>query len=162
MSAPSSRSQPVAGFNPIRAAVVVAVLVALTSLTGSIARPGPWYHALNHPVGTPPDLLFPIAWTLLYIGMAIAAWRVWRVQGFGLGMTIFVLQLALNALWMPVAFGAQWLEGALAVVGTLWVAVAAMTLVFYRADRIAGLLAVPYLAWVSYASYLTAGLVWLN
>lgn len=149
-------------FHPRRAGAVVAVLVTLTSLTGSIVRPGAWYHALSHPAGTPPDLLFPIAWTLLYIAMAVAAWRVWRVQGFGRGMALFIVQLALNALWMPVAFGAQWLAGALVLVLALWVAVAALVIVFFRTDRIAGWLVAPYLAWVSYASYLTAGLVWLN
>jgi len=149
-------------FHPFRAGIIVAALVTAASLTGSIARPGAWYHALSQPAGTPPDLLFPIAWTALYIAMVVAAWRVWRVKGFGRGMALFIVQLALNALWMPVAFGAQWLAGALVVVLVLWVAVAALVPVFFRADRIAGWLVVPYLAWVSYASYLTAGLVWLN
>ncbi|WP_245963325.1 TspO/MBR family protein [Salinisphaera japonica] len=136
-------------FHPVRAAIIVAALVVLTSLTGSVARPGAWYHALSHPTGTPPDLLFPIAWTILYIVMAVAAWRVWRAEGFGRGMALFIVQLALNALWMPVAFGAQWLAGALVVVLALWAAVAALAVVFFRADRIAGWLVAPYLAWVS-------------
>lgn len=149
-------------FRPTLAAAVCGILVALVSLTGALAPPGAWYATLNQPGGTPPDAAFPIAWTLLYIAMAVAAWRVWRVRGIGHELGLFVLQLALNALWMPVAFGAQALGWALWVIIILWLAVAATLVAFWRADRLAGLLFVPYLAWVSYAVYLNAGLVWLN
>jgi len=150
------------GFNPIRAALVCGIAVALVSLTGAVFPPGSWYAELSQPPGTPPDIAFPIAWTLLYIGMAIAAWRVWRAVGVGRALALFALQLVLNALWMPVAFGAQALVWALLVIVALWLALAATIAAFWRADRLAGLLLVPYLAWVSYAAYLNAGLVWLN
>jgi len=149
-------------FNPIRAAVVCGVAVALASLTGALFPPGVWYAGLTQPPGTPPDIAFPIAWTLIYIGMAVAAWRVWRASGVGPALGLFVLQLVLNALWMPVAFGAQALGWALLVLVALWVTVAAALVLFWHRDRIAGLLLVPYLAWISYAAYLNAGLVWLN
>lgn len=149
-------------FSPIRAAVVCGVAVALASLTGAFFPPGLWYAELTQPAGTPPDIVFPIAWTLLYIGMAIAAWRVWRAAGVGPALGLFALQLVLNALWMPVAFGAQALGWALLVIVALWLVIAAAVVVFWSRDRIAGLLLVPYLAWVGYASYLNAGLVWLN
>ncbi|HET7315178.1 TspO/MBR family protein [Salinisphaera sp.] len=149
-------------FNPALAAAACGILVALTSLTGALAPPGDWYAALNRPPGTPPDVAFPIAWTLLYIAMAVAAWRVWRARGPGREVALFVLQLALNALWMPVAFGAHALGWALLVIVVLWLAVAATTAAFWRADRLAGLLFAIYLAWVSYAVYLNAGLFWLN
>ncbi|MES1924559.1 TspO/MBR family protein [Salinisphaera sp. T31B1] len=149
-------------FDPIRAALVCGIAVALVSLTGAIFPPGAWYAQLTQPPGTPPDIAFPIAWTLLYIGMAIAAWRVWRAVGVGPALGLFVVQLLLNALWMPVAFGAQALGWALLVIVTLWLVLAATVAMFWRADRLAGLLLVPYLAWVSYAVYLNVGLVWLN
>lgn len=149
-------------FNPTLAAAVCGVLVALTSLGGALAPPGAWYAALNQPPGTPPDAAFPVAWTLLYIAMAVAAWRVWRARGLGREMGLFIIQLALNALWMPVAFGAHALGWALAVIVVLWLAVAATTAAFWRADRLAAVLFALYLAWVSYAVYLNAGLVWLN
>lgn len=151
-----------ASFRPLFAAVVCGLLVALTSMSGAIARPDAWYAALDHPIGTPPDIAFPIAWTVLYIFMAIAAWRVWRAVGIGLAFGLFVLQLVLNALWMPVAFGAESLVGALIVVAALWLTVAATTGLFFRADRVAGGLFLVYLVWVSYALYLNIGLVWLN
>lgn len=149
-------------FHPTRAALVCGVAVALVSLTGAIFPPGLWYEQLNQPAGTPPDVAFPIVWTLLYIGMAIAAWRVWRAEGVGRSLGLFALQLALNALWMPIAFGAQALFAALIVIVALWFALVATLVAFWRADKIAGLLLVPYLAWTSYAVYLNAGLFWLN
>ena len=156
-SSPSIRN-----FNPTLAAAVCGILVALTSLSGALAPPGDWYIALDQPPGTPPNAAFPIVWTLLYIAMAVAAWRVWRARGPGRELGLFVVQLALNALWMPVAFGAHALGWALLVIALLWVAIAATTAAFWRADRPAGLLFAAYLAWVSYALYLNAGLAWLN
>lgn len=149
-------------FNPTRAAAVCGILVALTSLSGALAPPGPWYAALHQPPGTPPDAAFPIVWTLLYIAMAIAAWRVWRARGLGRELGLFVLQLALNALWMPAAFTAHALGWALLVIILLWLAIAATTAAFWRADGLAGLLFGLYLVWASYALYLNAGLAWLN
>lgn len=149
-------------FNGVRAALVCGVVVALASLTGALFPPGIWYENLVRPAGTPPDAAFPIAWTLLYIAMAIAAWRVWRARGLGAELGLFVLQLVLNALWMPAAFGAHALGWALLVIVALWVALAATLATFWRADRLAGLLLLPYLVWVSYAVYLNAGLLWLN
>jgi tryptophan-rich sensory protein len=149
-------------FNATRAALACGIAVALVSITGAVFPPGSWYEQLNQPAGTPPDIAFPIAWTLLYIGMAIAAWRVWRAVGIGRALALFVVQLLLNALWMPVAFGAHALFWALLVIIALWLVLTATLVVFWRADRIAGLLLMPYLAWVSYAVYLNAGLLFLN
>lgn len=155
-------SPPDRNFNPTLAAAVCGIVVALTSLGGALAPPGDWYSALNQPPGTPPDAAFPIVWTLLYIAIAVAAWRVWRARGLGRELGLFIVQLALNALWMPVAFGAHALGWALLVIALLWLAIAATTAAFWRADRLAGLLFAIYLAWVSYALYLNAGLFWLN
>ncbi|WP_348766190.1 TspO/MBR family protein [uncultured Salinisphaera sp.] len=149
-------------FNATRAALVCGIAVALVSLTGAVFPPGAWYEQLNQPAGTPPDIAFPIAWTLLYIGMAVAAWRVWRAAGIGRALALFAAQLLLNALWMPVAFGAHALGWALIVIVALWLVLAATLAAFWRIDRLAGALLVPYLAWVSYAVYLNAGLLVLN
>ena len=150
------------GFQATRAALVCGIAVALVSLAGAVFPPGAWYEQLNQPGGTPPDIAFPIAWTLLYIGMAVAAWRVWRAIGIGRALALFAAQLLCNALWMPVAFGAHALGWALLVIVALWLLLAATLSEFWRADRFAGLLLVPYLAWVSYAVYLNAGLLFLN
>lgn len=149
-------------FKPTWAAAVCGISVALVSLTGAVFPPGDWYAGLAQPPGTPPDAAFPIAWTLLYIAMAVAAWRVWRVRGVRSELGLFALQLIINAAWMPIAFGAHALGWALLVIAGLWLTLAATLTAFWRADRVAGVLLAPYIAWVSYALYLNAGLLWLN
>ena len=121
-----------------------------------------WYPTLDKPPFNPPNWVFGPVWTALYVLMGAAAWRVWRAAGVGTALGLFALQLVLNALWMPVAFGAQALGWALLIIVALWIALAATLAAFWRADRFAGLLLAPYLAWVSYAVYLNAGLLFLN
>ena len=127
--------------------------------------PGDWYRELQRPPGTPPNWVFGPVWTLLYTLMAVAAWRVWRTgdgsprwRAFGL----YGIQLGLNALWTPVFFGWQQPGWALVVILFLLAAILATNLVFLRVDRLAGMLFLPYLVWVGYASYLNAGFWILN
>jgi tryptophan-rich sensory protein len=115
---------------------------------------------------TPPNGVFGPVWTILYIGMAVAAWRVWRC-GDVLGdhrraLTLWGWQLAVNALWAPLFFGLHRPAIAIGVILVLDGLVAATILAFRRIDRIAGLLLMPYLAWSLFASYLTLGFWWLN
>lgn len=145
-----------------RAAAIVAVAVALTSFTGSLFPPGAWYTGLNQPIGTPPDIAFPIAWTLLYIAMAVAAWLVWRSVGLGRALGLFTLQLVLNAAWMPITFGAHLLVGSVIVIAAIWLVLTATVIEFWFANRAASLLLWPYLAWITYAGYLAIGLAILN
>lgn len=149
-------------FRPGPAAAVCGILVALVSLGGALFPAGDWYAALAKPPGTPPSYFFPLAWTLLYIGMAVAAWRVWRRRGIGRELGLFVLQLLLNAAWMPLAFGAHRLGLALLVAVALWVVVGATVRDFWRADSLAALLLLPYFAWMIYVIYLNIGLLGLN
>lgn len=124
--------------------------------TGALFKPGAWYRLLSKPVWTPPNWLFPVAWTLLYVAMAVAAWwitlspSIWAVPAIAL----WSWQIVLNALWSPVFFGLHRPGAALVVIAVLWVAVAATTLAFYLIDAFAGALMVPYLIWVSYAAAL--------
>jgi len=129
--------------------------------TGSLFPPGQWYREIVKPSWTPPDWLFPVAWTVLYIASAVAATRVSLLDGAALGMAFWALQIALNTLWSPVFFGLRRLRAALIVVAGLWVAVLGALLSFWMLDRIAGLLMVPYLAWVTVAGALNAW-IWLN
>lgn len=124
-----------------------------------------WYRNLTKPPGTPPDWLFGPVWTVLYILMGIAAWRVWLAAGFrcavaALGM--FFVQLALNAAWTPLFFGFQRPGSALGVIVALLMAIIATLVLFARHDRLAAGLLTPYLLWVAYATYLNAGFWLLN
>ena len=130
--------------------------------TGGLFMPGAWYERLNKPWWTPPDIVFPIAWTILYVCMAAAAARVAMLPGAGLALAFWSFQIALNGLWTPVFFGLKRMKLGLVVVGALWVAVACTMLALFAQDRIAGLLFVPYLVWVTIATALNAAVLRLN
>lgn len=122
--------------------------------TGAIFPPGEWYRQLSKPSWTPPDWMFPVAWTTLYICMAAAGARVAVADDNAIAMALWALQIALNALWTPVFFGLKRIRGGMAVLSALWVAVASCMVALWQVDWIAGLLFVPYLAWVSVAGAL--------
>ncbi|MCP1675821.1 tryptophan-rich sensory protein [Natronocella acetinitrilica] len=132
--------------------------------TGALFQPGEWYRRLDKPVWTPPDWLFPIAWTGLYIAMAVAAWRVAYAEAalVPLGLALWACQIALNTLWTPIFFGLRRLQAGLIVLSLLWIAVVATTIVFFAIDTLSGWLFLPYVVWVSYAGALNYSLLVRN
>lgn len=126
------------------------------------SMPGEWYAALIKPAWNPPAWVFGPAWTLLYILMAVAAWLVWKRAGFSRPLAFYFLQLALNAAWTPIFFGAHQLGWALAEIVVLWTLILLTLLSFRRVSPVAGWLFVPYLAWVSFATFLNFTLWRLN
>lgn len=129
---------------------------------GAFTPPGAWYQALVKPSWNPPPWIFGPVWTLLYFGMATAAWLVWKRGGQGHTLRLYIVQLALNAAWTPVFFGAHAMGAALIVIVCLWIAIFLTMRAFWAVSRPAGLLFVPYLAWVSFASVLNFTLWRLN
>ena len=122
------------------------------------ARAGDFYAQLVRPAWAPPSWLFAPVWTLLYLMMAVAAWLVWRTRGFAGArgaLTLFLVQLALNALWTWLFFAWRLGAAAFAEILLLWVLIAATAFLFWRVRPVAGLLLLPYLAWVTFASALT-------
>jgi tryptophan-rich sensory protein len=132
------------------------------ALSAFIGMPGPWYAALQKPDWTPPSWLFGPAWTLLYTLMSIAAWLVWKRVGFAKPLMLYFIQLALNAAWTPIFFGAHQLGWALVEIALLWVAILVTLLSFRRVNTTAGWLFVPYLAWVTFAMTLNFTIWKLN
>lgn len=130
--------------------------------TGAMFEPGPWYRSIAKPRWTPPDWLFPVAWFVLYICMSLAAMRVAMTPAAGLALALWGLQIALNTLWTPIFFGLHRMGAALVVIVALWLSVAATMVAFWQVDMIAGLLFVPYLAWVTVAGALNLAVWWLN
>ncbi|XDA98940.1 TspO/MBR family protein [Sulfitobacter sp. LCG007] len=130
--------------------------------TGAMFMPGAWYERLRKPSWTPPNWLFPVAWTTLYFCMAFAGARAAVLPDNGLAMALWSLQIALNALWTPVFFGLHRIRAGMAVLSVLWLAVAATMLALFRLDMIAGLLFVPYLTWVTVAGALNMAVWRLN
>jgi tryptophan-rich sensory protein len=130
--------------------------------TGGLFSPGEWYDRLRKPWWTPPNWLFPVAWTLLYVCMAAAGARVAVSPDNGIAMAFWALQIALNGLWTPVFFGLKKMRLGLIVLSGLWLSVAASVVALWQVDMIAGLLFLPYLAWVSVAGALNASVLRLN
>lgn len=142
----------------------VALCFSAASL-GAIFMPGDWYASLQKPTWNPPGWIFGPVWTALYVMMAMAAWLVWRQGGWQKQrkpLLIFLVQLALNALWTPLFFGLHWPGVAFAEIVLLWLAIAATITVFHPVNRTAMLLLAPYLAWVSFAAALNFSLWRLN
>ena len=115
-----------------------------------------FYAQLSTPSWAPPAWVFGPVWSTLYALMGVAAWLVWRSPGSKrLALGLFVAQLAANALWSWLFFA--WHLGAMATVEVLVLLalIAATIAAFYRMSRLAALLLLPYLLWVSFASVLT-------
>lgn len=136
--------------------------VAAAASFGAIYMPGAWYAALAKPSWTPPNSWFPVAWTILYVMIALAGWFAWRTEGWSALVGFWIAQLLVNASWSWVMFGQHWIFAALLVLSALWLLVVAFTLRAWRSARPAALLFMPYLAWVSFAWTLNAGVWWLN
>lgn len=134
-------------------------------LSGGLFVPGEWYAALNKPSWNPPNWVFAPAWTILYILMAVAAWRVWRTPASAArrgALQSHFAQLVLNAAWSAIFFGLQSPGLALVEIAFLYLAVTLTLWRFFRLDRLAGWMMVPYLAWLTFASALNAAVWWLN
>jgi tryptophan-rich sensory protein len=125
------------------------------------ASVGTWYQTLAKPAFNPPDSVFAPVWTTLYAMMAIAGWRVWRRVGFTdrPAFAAYAVQLGLNLLWSVLFFGLREVGAALVELVCLWTAIVVTLVLFWRRDKVAGALFVPYLAWVSFAGALN-GAIW--
>ena len=125
-----------------------------------------WYAALEKPAFTPPSWLFAPAWITLYLLMAIAAFLIWRKglveEGVKSALVIFLVQLVLNALWSVVFFGLHSPLYGMVVILVLWIAILLTIIRFFRLSTAAGVLLLPYILWVSFASILNISIWVLN
>jgi translocator protein len=122
-----------------------------------------WYPSINKPSWNPPDWVFGPVWTVLYVMMGVAAWLVWRTgDRIAPAMVLFFSQLALNVAWSFLFFGARspWLG--LVEIIMLWLSIVFTIGAFWARSRAAGLLLLPYLAWVSFAGFLNYTIWQLN
>ncbi len=130
--------------------------------TGATFPTGSWYQSLKKPNWVPPNWVFPVAWTSIYLLMSFAGARVAGLDGSGYAMAFWALQIALNTLWTPVFFGKRDLRGSLPIMAGLWVSVFAATVSHWQLDTLAGLAFVPYLIWVTIAAALNVAMWRLN
>ncbi len=127
---------------------------AAAAATGFLFKPGEWYLGLRKPAWTPPNWAFPVVWILLYLLSSYAATRVAVLPGNAQAMAFWAMQIAFNTLWTPVFFGAHRMLTGLVVMAGLLIAVVGMLVSFWALDTVAGLLIVPYLAWLVVAAAL--------
>lgn len=128
---------------------------------GYITLPGEWYAGLVKPSFNPPNWIFAPAWTVLYVMIALAGWRVWD-RGLTVPQQFWWAQLLLNFLWSPSFFGFQQMGLALVIIVLLLISIIGFIKVSWNAERISAILFLPYLAWVAFATLLNASLYWLN
>ncbi|THD59293.1 TspO/MBR family protein [Phenylobacterium sp.] len=124
-----------------------------------------WYLGLNKPAFNPPNAVFGPVWTILYILMAVAAWRVWRRarrSGLWSALTLYAAQLVLNLAWSLIFFGLRQPAWALGEVVVLLSGVVMTAVVFWRIDRLSGLMMIPYAVWVAFAAVLNLEIWRLN
>ena len=138
---------------------------AVGALAGLLTRDGTKLYATSilKPPLSPPALVFPIAWAILYALMGIGAARVYLTPASGVrtrGLRLFLIQLAFNFLWSILFFNFQAFGLAFIWLVILWALILMMTFTFHKTDRLAALLQIPYLLWVLFAGYLNFG-VWL-
>ena len=149
----------------------IAYAVAALGSLATITYVDGWYADADKVFWTPPNVVFGPVWTVLYALMSIAAWLVWRERermDVRRPLTLYVVQLVLNAIWTPVFFAlyptigvaALWIAAAIIV--ALDVAVLLTMVAFWRVRRMAGIILIPYWAWVLYATTLNVGAAVLN
>ncbi|CAJ0888048.1 hypothetical protein AMST5_03845 [freshwater sediment metagenome] len=141
-------------------------LAAMLGNAATLPNIAPWYDLLAKPPLTPPNWVFGPAWTTLFILMGVAFYRILRLDpqtpGRSRAIWLFAAQLVLNAGWSVAFFGARSPLLGLVVILPFEALVVATLLAFWRLDRIAGYCLVPYPLWVAFATYLNAGVFWLN
>lgn len=156
-----SKSKLMLGF---LAWLAISFVAAAIGAAASI-QAGSFYTQLVRPEWAPPPGVFGPVWTVLYVVMGVSAWLVWRVGGFRAARTalvLFLVQLAVNALWSWLFFA--WHQGALgfANILLLWVLLVATIVAFWRISVLAGALLIPYLLWISFAAALNYAVWQLN
>lgn len=125
-----------------------------------------WYLELNKPFFNPPNWIFPIAWTYLYITMGVASWLIWKTKtqrsDVMSALILYGIHLFFNLIWSYLFFTLKNPVFALFEIIILLILIIIITLKFYRISKSAAYLFIPYLAWVSFATILNASIVYLN
>lgn len=153
--------------HPLALAASIALCLGAAALGGAAtsASVDDWYQTLARPPLNPPDWIFAPVWTGLFVLMGIAAWRIWGLAAGTarhVALGLFGAQLVFNVLWSVLFFGLQRADLALVEIIVLEGLIIATTCSFWRIDRLAGALLLPYALWVAFAIYLNLGIWWLN
>ncbi len=149
----------------LAASIIICLLAGAAGSIFTVSAIPDWYASLAKPFFAPPNWVFGPVWTALYVLMGISFFLVWR-KGFNKktrsAINIFAIQLALNVLWSLAFFGLKSPIAGFVVIIALWAAIAAAIMKFMKIEKNAGLLLIPYIAWVSVAAALNLSIVLLN
>lgn len=146
-------------------AVSIAVALGVGSLSALLTSDSmDIYSSVETPPLSPPSIVFPIVWTILFILMGISSARVLIANNYkwNNALTVYVIQLAVNFLWSIIFFNMRAFLFAFIWLILLWVLIIVMIRGFYKYDKAAAFLQIPYLVWVTFAGYLNFGIYWLN
>lgn len=138
---------------------VFITLVLASASSGGFFKPGEWYDNLYKPSWTPPDWAFPLVWGFLYAGIAWAGVLVWQADGGGVALAFWGAQWIFSTAWSWLFFGRRRMDLGFADVALLWMSVLAFIIAAWPLSRLAALLFLPYLGWVSIAASLNVA-VW--
>jgi len=145
--------------------LAVPLLAGFGSSVFTVNSISTWYAALNKPWFSPPNVVFAPVWTILYILMGLALFLIWRSprnRTRDIGIALFAAQLVINVIWTLAFFGLQnTLYGLLTII-PLWILIAATIYQFYKVEKWASYLLVPYIVWVSIATALNTSVFLLN
>ncbi len=145
----------------------IVALIAIGSVIGSLTKPeiSTWYSTLNRSTLTPPNYVFPVAWTILYGIIGACGCLIWRASSFPKHTaikTLYVTQLILNWSWTPLFFLYHLTGLSLVVLISMDILVCALIWLAYRKMKAVSLLMIPYLSWILFASYLNFYIWWHN
>ena len=156
----------ITGIVQLAASVVVCQLAGFIGSIFTMESIPTWYASLNKPFFNPPNWLFAPVWTALYTLMGVSLFLVWHKglcdRRVRLAVSVFIVQLILNALWSIVFFGIKSLIGGLVTIGILWIAILVTTMAFLKISRIAAVLLIPYILWTGFAAVLNFAIYMLN
>jgi len=138
------------------------VACAGAAATGAVFAPGAWYQKLNKPWFTPPNWVFPVAWTSIYLMISFAGARVAVLEGNAYAMAFWASQAAFSTLWSPLFFGLRRIKESLYAMLPLWLSVLGATVSHFSLDFWAGMAFAPYLLWVTIAAALNIAMWRLN
>lgn len=140
----------------------VVLVLGCGTLIGYLNLPGDWYANLQKPFFNPPNWVFGPVWSVLYVLVAIAGWRIFCRAPYGMAMRVWWVQLVLNFLWSPTFFGLKLPGLGLVVIVALLVAITGFIALARDVDRLAAWLFAPYALWVAFATLLNFSIWWLN
>ena len=137
----------------------------IPAIVGGFFKPGSWYLEIIKPEWTPPGWIFGPVWFLLYLIMGISASIIWKLKNtynIMLPIVFFIIQLILNALWSWIFFGRHELLYSVIDIVVLLIMIIVTIILFYRINKKAGLILLPYLLWVGFATVLNYNIWLLN